>query len=195
MNDNAQLIGQILAIGLGPLIATHKIPIGNDDIAKIAGALVTLGGIVWKFWHWNKTPDAPAPATPPLGGALHLLLICALLPALCLGTVGCKNPQQASYAAVGTVQVSVEAAMSAWNLYVGQNHPPVATELKVKAAYEKYQQAMAAVCDAGAIYAAAGVTNSAGQTGASAALQAATSNAGQTLADLVALIRSLGVKI
>lgn len=109
---------------------------------------------------------------------------------------GCgSTPQRAAYVAAGSVQVSVETAMAAWNVYVGAQHPPLATELKVKAAYEKYQQAMVVVCDAGAIYAAAGVTNANGQTGAAAALDTARANAAQSLADLLGLMRTIGLKI
>jgi hypothetical protein len=124
-----------------------------------------------------------------------MALIMAAL-AMTIAFNGCKStPPQVAYRTAGSVQVSVEAAMAAWNIYVGQYHPPLATELQVKAAYQKYQQAMTVVCDAGAIYAASSVTNTAGQTGAAAALDQARSNAAQSLGDLVGLLRTIGVKV
>lgn len=196
------LIQKLVVLASGGLIAKG---IGDSSVWEGVGGAVAAF-VTWAISHkWNATPPAVQsatsnsqnPPTPPMsmGGALHLLLIAGL----CLGLGGCLNgcstPQRAAYVTVGSVQVSAEAAMAAWNVYVGQYHPPVAVELKVKAAYEKYQAALEAVCDAGAVYAAAGVTNASGATGASAALAQAQADAAQDLADLVGLLKGLGVKL
>jgi hypothetical protein len=189
------LIQTLFKVGSGALVAKG---FGDDSLWEgIGGAVVAI--VTWYLSHqWNKTPG-PSPMSnvqsPTSGGAIHLLLVGLLGLSLCWTITGCNTPQRAAYVAVGGTQVSAETALGAWNIYVGEYHPPVATEAKVKAAYEKYQAAMAAVCDAGAIYAASGVTNSAGQTGAGGALATAQANAAQSLSDLIALLQTLGVKL
>lgn len=123
---------------------------------------------------------------------LSILLLSALLLS---GCSGCKStPQQIAYQAAGTTIVSVDTAMKLWGVYVATNHPPVSQELAVKAAFKKYQAAMAVVCDAGAIYAStAGSTNLIGA--ASSALQTAVANANQSIIDLENLITQFGVKL
>jgi hypothetical protein len=200
MKDNIKQALQVVLILLGPLLIKHHITFGNDLIDELAGTASDVWGIIWKFWHWNTTPDATPtdpPKTPPMsmGGAIHMILIAGLCLGLSGCLTGCGTPQHTAYVAAGGVQVSAETAMAAWNVYVGQYHPPLHMELQVKAAYEKYQAAMVVVCDAGAIYASTSVTNAAGIMGASAALDTARNNASQDLADLVALIRALGVKV
>jgi len=85
----------------------------------------------------------------------------------------------------------VDSAMKLWGAYVAANHPGAAVEIKVKAAFDKYQAEMAVVCDAGAIYSAAGTTNAP----AAAALNQAMAGAGQSLLDLENLLTTLGVKL
>lgn len=117
-----------------------------------------------------------------------------LIPTLII--VGCSTtPQKAAYATVGTVQVSVDAAMNEWGAYVTAVHPPVSQELAVENAYNKYQSAFIVVCDAGSVYAATSVTNSAGTTAASSALTQAITTADQDITDLETLITSYGVKL
>lgn len=191
------LIQKLIVLAAGGLIAKG---IGDASVWEgVGGALAGL--LTWFISHkWNATPATPPAAPPPpppmsMGGAIHLMLIAGLCLGLCGCLTSCGTPQRTAYVAAGSVQVTAETAMAAWNVYVGQFHPPVATELKVKAAFEKYQAAMLVVCDAGAAYAATSVTNANGLTGFSAALDTAKANASQDLADLVGLIRSLGVKI
>ncbi len=110
--------------------------------------------------------------------------------------VGCNTtPQKAAYTAVGTVQVSVDAAMNEWGAYVATAHPPVTEEQVVESAYIKYQTAFAVVCDAGSVYAATSVTNTAGTSAASSALTQAINTANQDITDLETLITSYGVKL
>ena len=83
-----------------------------------------------------------------------------------------------------------DTAMHLWGAYVAAHHPGTNLEAQVKSAFEKYQASVAVLCDAGAIYSAAG-TN----TTASAAFSQATANAGQTLLDLENLLTAAGVKL
>jgi hypothetical protein len=107
--------------------------------------------------------------------------------------IGCNTtPQKVTYQSAGTAVVSVDTAMNLWGAYVAANHPPIAQEQAVKAAYEKYQAAMATACDAGAIYAATGSTNA---PATSLALQQAIASVGKELVDLENLIASFGVKL
>jgi hypothetical protein len=68
MKDNLQLIGQVILIVLGPLLAKHNISVGNDEIDKLLAALSEAIGIIWKFFHWHATPSAPAPLPGITGG-------------------------------------------------------------------------------------------------------------------------------
>ena len=125
----------------------------------------------------------------------------AFLPVLLLAvllTAGCgSTPQQASYQATGITITSAEQAMGMWNDFVAEFHPPVATELQVKAAYEKYQAAMLEVIDANkliVVLTAASPTN-APPAEASSKASTALQTASQALSDLFTLLRNLGVKL
>lgn len=86
--DNLQLLGQVILIVLGPLLAKHNLTVGNDEIDKLLGALSEVFGLVWKFAHWHGTPSAPT-STPNLSGSnqagfarLSLMLFTALFTAV-----------------------------------------------------------------------------------------------------------------
>jgi hypothetical protein len=85
--DTLQLIGQILLIGLGPVLAKHGITLGNEDVDKVTGAIAFIGGVVWKFYHWNKTPTAPPSGgiSVPIQKIASLLVLTAAL----AGILGC----------------------------------------------------------------------------------------------------------
>jgi hypothetical protein len=55
---------------------------------------------------------------------------------------GCATFQTNTYKAIGTAAVAVDASMQAWGDYVRQGKATPAQEATVRAAYEKYQQAM-----------------------------------------------------
>lgn len=126
----------------------------------------------------------------PLMGFACLGLICGI-GALATGC-STATPQQITYQAAGTTVVTVDAAMKEWGAYVQAEHPSAAEEAAVRAAYDKYQAAMAAACDAGAIYASTASTNA---PAASLALNQAVANASQELSDLENLISSFGLKL
>lgn len=109
---------------------------------------------------------------------------------------GCSTPARTLYSAVSTAQVTVEQAMAAWDDCVKEFAPGRAAELAVKTAYEKYQEAAAAVVDAEQAIAAATASNSTNNTASLNQAQLDASNKeAQALSDLVALIRSYGAKL
>jgi hypothetical protein len=125
---------------------------------------------------------------------LHLLLLAAVAAVVLTFTPGCSStPARAAYNAVSIPAVTVDQAMTAWGDYVAQYHPSAAVESQVKDAYDKYQAAELLAIDAAQAYAA--VVSSTNSTGAAVAQQLTGQNAAQALADLVALLRQLGVNI
>jgi len=187
------LIRTVLKV-LGTALATHGLTnaagiLNSEDFIGLV--LLIVGVISSHSWH-SSAPDSNGGGS---GGKLGLFVALAAAGFLFTGT-GCQStPQAVTYQTAGTTAVSVDTAMHLWGAYVAANHPGAATEAQVKAAFEKYQAAMAVVCDAGAIYAATSVTNAPAASQASLALQQAIANAHNELADLQNLIRTFGVKL
>lgn len=77
--DNLQLLGQVLLILLGPLLAKHNISVGNEEIDKLLGALSEVFGILWKFAHWHGTPSAPPNGVTGAGGQSGFVRVQTLL--------------------------------------------------------------------------------------------------------------------
>ena len=162
---------------------------GPDVIAAIA-----LGGTwLWgHLTHRTATDNPVANSCKPPGSAVIILILALGLGGVMFGTTGCNTtPQRASFITVTTTDVSVETALRAYNVFAAQGKTTVAQNLQVKAAYEKYQAAFAVLCDVGAVYAATSTTNAP----AAAALQQATLNASASIADVINLIQSFGVKL
>jgi hypothetical protein len=108
---------------------------------------------------------------------------------LAIETVGCKSTPKAAYVTAQTAAATVEAAMGIWDKYVQDNHPGVAVETKVKAAYDQYRLADIALLKAGkAILEAQNAGNTSAWKQAEAALVASAN-------DLYNLLVSLGVKL
>jgi hypothetical protein len=145
--------------------------------------------------------DPPQAQPQRIPVSILVLLFCTAL--LAGGVItGCKmTPARAVYTTETTTQLSVETAMTAWGDYVKAYHPSVDQERQVKRAYDTYKAAMVAAIDASELYAAvasSGTTNSDGtvtSTGARLAAEAARQNAAGRLADLVGLLRSIGLKL
>lgn len=109
----------------------------------------------------------------------------SLLLAVALPTqIGCSSVERTTYQAVGVTQVSVDTAMAVWNAHVGAGKASVTQEMQVKKAYEQYQLAAFIVID---------TAKSAGSTN-SPALNQVIASASTSLANLVNLLRSFGVK-
>lgn len=104
-----------------------------------------------------------------------------VLSVLVMFLTGCANWKQAAYKSTGTVVITVDAAMTAWASYVATGQTKPEQEVKVKAAYEKYQSAALTVISAGQ----AATTNE-----TRALFDVAVAIASATQADLVALVKS-----
>ena len=120
-------------------------------------------------------------------------LVCLTLGLAPMAFTGCKSgPQLVAYKTAATTAVTAEAAVRAYNAWAAQGKTTVAQNQAVKAAFLKYQATFAVVCDLGAAYAASGSnTNAPG----AAALQQAIANSAASIADVVNLVRSFGVKL
>ena len=131
----------------------------------------------------------------------NLILLCLVTLTLSFGT-GCNTtPQAVAFKTATAVQVTVDDAMTAWGDYVQQFHPSDQVRAQVRDAYYKYRAAAVAVIDAGELVTIltdtnlpAGVTTDAADE-AQARQTAVAGQAAQDLADLVNLLRTIGVKI
>ena len=120
----------------------------------------------------------------------------ALIMGSFLGCQGCKSPAQTAYVVGQTSTITIEAAMSLWNEYVGNKHPGVEVEQKVKNGYDNYRKADIALLTAGKAMLEAqnaddAVKKTAAQTAWHQAEAALTASSGQ----LIGLLRDLGVKL
>jgi len=117
------------------------------------------------------------------------LLIAAVLIGFLPLAEGCKSAPKNAYVTANTASITVEAAMKLWDTYVAQQHPSVATELKVKAAYDAYRAADVALLKAGkAMLVEQSDANTTSWKQAEAVLTASAN-------DVYNLLKSLGVKL
>ena len=79
--DTLQLIGQVILIGLGPLLAKRGITIGSEDVDHVLGVGAFIAGIIWKFRHWNSTPDSSGgtPTTIPIKQVATIFVLTAVI--------------------------------------------------------------------------------------------------------------------
>jgi len=167
----------LLKIG-GTYLATTG-AMSQSKIEFWTGMICAVVGYICS--HATHKDDSAPVATQ--GKLLGLLFLCAAL----VSPMGCTT--SAVFKSEKATAVTVETAMSGWNDYVGQFHPPVTAELKVKSAFEKYRAAEIVAIDATAAYAAAKTdANKSTMHAASAAVAA-------SLGDLVTVIQSFGVKL
>lgn len=115
---------------------------------------------------------------------LNTLLVTLLLSAsVCFVGVtfnGCGTPVQTAYKTEGTIVVTVDGAMSAWQDYVVAGHATRAQDEAVRSAYGKYQAAMTLALNA---------TAAASGTGTNPAdMQTKIKNVSAFAADFVALV-------
>jgi len=139
-----------------------------------------------------KTPIPPPKPFFPLATLLILVACAALVP---VPLTGCKSINSAAHKTVAVTDVSVTAAMGAWNVYVGAKHPGVEKELKVKAAYEAYQKAAVTLCDAAITYLNAKQNHDPTLEHWQVEFDAATQATAKALTDLVELVKSLGATL
>jgi len=145
------------------------------------------------------------PATPPaIPGnttstpAAKIPILLAMLGCLALGTAGCSTTQQGVvYKSASAVQTALDGTMTIYGDYLKIHPLPDATRAKVRDAYIKVEAALTVVVDAEIALGTATAQNSPSATVTAAQGQqtAALAQASQALSDLVALVRSFGVKI
>jgi hypothetical protein len=182
-NDQlGSLIRSALKIAGGILVAhglTAEATLINTP--DVAGLLMAVIGLLAS--HFNHAADN---AGTGAGGSKTSLLVALLLPVLFF--TGCAT----TYRVEKSADISVTAALSAWNDYVAQNHPPVSEELAVRAAFQKVQSAELAAVDATIMASSLSTTNA---SPLPAIVTADYQSAANALADLVNLLRQFGVKI
>lgn len=121
-------------------------------------------------------------------------LVCLALVA-CL-VAGCNmGPRRAAYTALAGTEITLDAAMQAWGDYQAQFHPPMTQEGMVQYAYDKVQAAGIAATDAAKVLSDLPTSNPAAIADAQAKADKASADQAQALSELVALLRSFGVKI
>lgn len=180
------------------LIASGKF--SDSGWSEITGFVLTAAGVLWSQWHHSDDPPstgAVSSATPsPTLRTASVLPLLALSLSLCL-PVGClvtgcgTTPAKVAYQSESGAQITISAAMTAWGDYVATHHPDADTELKVKQAYEAYQQAAVAAIDATSALSTLTDTNSIPD--AQQRVTIAASQAGVALTELTKLLISLGV--
>lgn len=159
------------------------------NMPDVIGFLATgIGLLMSHFTHASSDTASGNPKTP-----VWIWVLAAL--ALSLPVTGCNTtPQRVTYEAAATTTVTVETAIKAYNVYVAgkTDATTIAHNQAVKVAYLKYQAAAAVVCDAGKIYAATSATNA---PAANEALDEAVADRNATIADVINLVKSFGVKL
>ena len=158
-------------------------------------AIVSGGGLfsIWRALIFGTNTPAPKETAVPVRNLALSLFLALGLAGLMVGCAG--TPGRIAYNTVAAPAVTVDVAMTAWGDYVAQFHPPAATELKVKAAYELYQKTELVAIDAAQAYAtlaSSGSTNGLGEAQLYDMLSSQTSR--NALNDLVNLLTSLGIK-
>ncbi len=124
---------------------------------------------------------------------LGIALLGSTIPISALILNGCSTANRSAYVAEVATHTSVKVAMSLWDAYVKSGKATVAQEQQVKAAYDKVRLAAIALADAGQIMAAASSTN--GGINFTAALSQGATEYTQAQADLIALLKGLGLPV
>lgn len=185
-----------LLAGIGAAVAmVDGIPHWLLVSAKVAAAAGVAGLGLAARDNDKSSEDVGAnkPTAVPIRGiALSLFLALGLAGVM----VGCSGtPARIAYNTVAAPAITVDQAMTAWGDYVAQFHPSVATELKVKAAFETYQKAELVAIDAAQAYAALSSSGSTNTVMEKLQSDLTSQAAATALADLVNLLQSIGVKL
>lgn len=192
--------GIAASMSAGVIDPTH-FPAWIKDIAVMLGIVGTAGmGLAAR--DNDKSSEQVGAGTSGAGtssgSSAKLAFLFAGILALggVVGLAGCQaTPSRVAYNSVMVPATTADLAMTAWGDYVKAYHPPISEELKVKAAFEHYQAAELVAISTARIYAdfaASGNTNAL-LVRAQSTLTSQTAT--QALADLVNLLRGLGVKL
>ncbi len=132
------LIRSILKIGGG--FAVAKGYANGNDVETITAGLLAIAGIIWGLLHRAKTPVSQDLAKTASMIALGLVFLMPL--------TACTTFQDTAGKVLTTTAATVDKAMQGWATYVVLNQVPEDKQTTVRAAYAKYQLAMAAAEDA-----------------------------------------------
>lgn len=138
-----EIIDQLAGI-IPPKYVTYltALFIASQVLGRIYQAIVSGGGlrsILRGIWLGTNTPK---PKSETDSGIAEKLSALVLIGSIAVFATGCKTPEQGAYRTIGTVSVSVDAAMNGWGDYVRAGKATPEQEIKVKAGYVKYQTAM-----------------------------------------------------
>ncbi len=142
--------------------------------------------------HHKERRERKESGVPSLRSLRSLWLIAIAF----LLVVGCKTtPDRIAYETAQTT-ITVETALQLWDTYVEQKHPGIEIETKVKAAYDKYRAADIALLKAGKAMLEASAQEAGTQTpDAALAWQQAEAALAASWTDLIALLKSCGLKL
>ena len=159
------IIRHMLTLGGGALITRGYA--SNTDVEQLAGALMTVFGVLWSIWQKRSAAGA---AAQNIAGKVGIL--CA---ALVITALGCKTtPEVTAYRSIGSIAATVDGCMNGWGNYVRAGLASTNEEATVKSAYETYQLAMRAA--RAAVTVARGSTNTSAWITTADALAAASAD-------------------
>ena len=191
----SQLVNIILKVltFIAGIAAAHGLAkyftwVTNQEFIGILTLAVTA--LLSHFMH--SSPPANN-ATPPAGTITRggSLLSVLLLTGFCaLMFTGCAGVSANTYKAETLTDTTVSTALHVWGDYVAANHPPVTEELQVKALFEKIQAAELVIESTHELY-----LQNTGNTNLLTSISISTATEVQEYNDLLALLRSFGVKI
>lgn len=151
------------------LVASVKLP-NSDSLAKV---------------------DAQASANPPI---MPMLLVIAC----CFSFTGCAlfkaEPAKVAANVSDASKITIEAALAAWNDYIPVGQPTLEQQAKVREIWKRYRAAQLLILDTAIILKeaeTAGLDTAESQ----AAMNRAIAEAGNALADIIAALRTFGVKL
>ena len=176
------LIFKFLSVITGFAAYTNVIPLKYAAVAALVFAVAsTLKDLVIKIGDWMDDHKLNGSYKPDI---LQVVLLLALPALLFTGCITAFKAEKAT-------DITVTAAMHAWNDYVAENHPPASQETAVRSAWEKYNAAQLTAISSTKLASHASPTNSLAQNFAAMDEKAAA----DALADLLSVIQSFGVTI
>jgi hypothetical protein len=103
---------------------------------------VLLSSTLLNLFFYLKQSPLPEDTDKGSPGIADKVTAFVLIGAIAAFATGCKTPEQGAYRTIGTVAVSVDAAMNGWGDYVRAGKANPEQEMKVRDGYAKYQSAM-----------------------------------------------------
>lgn len=186
---NYNQVLQLIVSGLAYLASKYGFNLDASTSSQITLGITLL---LNHFLHGGTpTPPPAVPAsTNTATRANSVILGLAFAGLLAFAFTGCKSAPANVYKAETATDTAVATAMSVWGDYVAANHPPVAQEMQVQAAFQKIKAAELTVESANEL-----LIHDAGNTNLVAVIADNTATELQAYNDLIALLQSFGVKL